>query len=129
MFPKKFLGNSSENLPNSFQIPPEIISNISKNTPPNFLKKSPNRLCIDPGVVIPINCQKNRVDIRSKTQQTHFTGPEERPPPDNQYSINPMIRLRQEHNEKLISSRLDLDSRCQTPVWALARKFCVESEF
>ena len=29
---------------------PEIVPNTSKNTPTNFLNKSPNRLFIDPGV-------------------------------------------------------------------------------
>ena len=37
--PKKFLGISSENLPKSSQIPPEIVSNTQKKYPSEFSEK------------------------------------------------------------------------------------------
>ena len=46
-FPRNSLGNSYEFPSKTFKIPPEIVSHTSKNTPPNFLKNSPNRLFIE----------------------------------------------------------------------------------
>ena len=45
-----YLLKPSKNLPPPTQIPSDVVSNTAKHTPPNFLKNSLNRLCIEQGV-------------------------------------------------------------------------------